>query len=402
MRSRFELLFAYLLLSAISLSAVEAFAVEVKTGTEDIKLKLDVLLQARAIGSWDGDLPTATGGPSPAKTFDTDLMIRRARLITSGVAFKHFTYYIMLDTPNFGIRGNYTGSTYLQDLHIGYTPIKNVDFEVGFLYMPLSHLSLNSSSSTSAIEKSTAILFYNNARGLRENGAQVRALFFDNRLYLRGGVYEGLHETRIGTAGCPTASTCPTPVINPHGRPEVAGHLRLNIIGEETGYAFPSIYLDGKTRVSVGVGAQWQGAASNVPVTTINAAGLPVTNPTGRHDYLALAADLFADLALPGNQEVTFQGDVYRFDWGPGSDKTGYGTTIEAAYRWGQISPQVNGYWFNSDSRQNSFLKVAGGVNYFIKGHQAKVGLEFWHILSATNLNNPALHQLVLQAQANF
>ncbi len=393
--------FTGFLMAAVLLASSEAFAIKVPTGTQDFDLNVSVLLQARAVGSWDGDRPTAAGGASPNGTFDSDFYIRRARLITSGTAFKDFTYYILFDTPNFGIRGNYSGSTFLQDLHIGYVPAKDIDIEVGFLYMPLSHLAMNSSSSTSAIEKSTAILFYNNNRGLRETGAQVRALLFDRRILVRGGIYEGLK-------GDPNAAF----VVNPNGRPLAAGMLRLNLIGDETGYAYPSIYLDGKSRVSIGVGGQFQTKGSNTPVTTVNpATGARTTTNTAVNDYSALAADVFADIALPGDTEFAVQADIYRFDWGNrladgtpiGSDKTGFATTLEVGYRVGQIEPEVNGYWFNSDSRQNSFLKVAGGLNYFLKKHQAKLSLEFWHIKSGVNLDAAsALHQIVFQAQASF
>ncbi len=389
--------FVRFLFVSVLLASPAAFAIKVPTGTDDFLLNINVLLQARAAGYWDGDRPTATGGASPHGTFDTDFYIRRARLITSGTAFQHFTYYIMLDTPNFGIRGNYggtTGTTILQDLHIGYIFAKDVELEMGFLYMPLSHLALNSSAATSAIEKSTAIIFYNNNRGLRETGIQIRALFLDNRILLRGGLYEGLK-------GDPNAAV----VVNPNGRPLFGGTVRVNLIGYETGYAYPSLYLDGKTRVSIGVAGQYQTKGSNTPVTgsVPNAQGVRPVTLRGVNDYIAGSADIFADFALPGDTELAIQADVYRFDWGSGSDKTGYGSTLEIGYRIGQIEPEVNGYWFNSESHQFSFLKLAGGLNYFFKGHQAKLGLEFWHIKSGVNFDaSNALHQIVLQAQANF
>src|SRR5260370_42363263 len=187
--------FVRFLFVSVLLASPAAFAIKVPTGTDDFLLNINVLLQARAAGYWDGDRPTATGGASPHGTFDTDFYIRRARLITSGTAFQHFTYYIMLDTPNFAIRGNYggtTGTTILQDLHIGYIFAKDVELEMGFLYMPLSHLALNSSAATSAIEKATAIIFYNNNRGLRETSLQIRALFIHNRIRLHVGPHHVL------------------------------------------------------------------------------------------------------------------------------------------------------------------------------------------------------------------
>jgi len=383
-------------LVAACLASSGAFALEIPTGNADFKLNISVLAQPRIAEIWDGDPPTASqiagsgDFASPNGTLDTEYYLRRARIYITGSAFKKFTWYLMTDQPNFGIRGNYTARVLVQDVHIGYVPVQDVDIEMGFLYMPLTHLALNSSAATSALEKGTAILFYNNAQGLRETGVQARALLFDRRIAIRGGFYEGLH-------------TDATQRVNPNGRPLVAGHLRFNLIGSETGYAYPTLYMDGKSRASIGVGAQFQTKGSPTPITTVNAAGARITANTAVNDYLAYAADVFVDFALPGDTEVAFQGDVYRWDWGTGSDKTGWGTTYELGYRWGPIEPQINGYYFNSDSRQNNFLKIAGGVNYFLRGHQARIGAEFWHLKSGVNLDAAnAVHQVLVQGQIYF
>ena len=383
------------LVAALFASSV-ASAMEVKTG-EDFKLNITLLIQARAQLSWDGDGPGATNFLSD--TLDTDFYIRRARVYFTGSAFKYFTFYLMLDTPNFGIHGNYgTVKTFTQDVHVGYQPFKDLDIEAGFLYMPLSHLALNSSAGTLSIEKPTAILLYNNANGLRETGVQARGLLLDRKIYLRGGIYEGLH----GQQGqdVPSCAACTPGVVNPHNRPLFAGVARYNFIGYEGGYAFPTMYLDGKTRVSVGVGGQYQVKGANTPNKFLNPAG---TTATAVADYVALAGDIFADFALPSDTEFMIQADVYHFDWGTGSDKTGYGTTAEIGYRFGQIAIEGNGYWFNSDSHRGNFLKVAGGINYFLRGHNAKLQLEFWSLKNNVELDlSQALKQVTLQAQAYF
>jgi hypothetical protein len=266
--------------------------------------------------------------------------------------------------------------------------------------MPLSHAALSSATSASALESPAAILFYNNARALRETGAQIRSLFLNRRILVRGGVYEGLHSD-------------PNFRVNPNGRPLVGGMLRFNLIGDEPGYFYPTLYLDGKSRVSIGAGGQYQTKGSNIPVTPTNpVTGGPGVNPagfrlppvgTGVNDYVALAADLFVDLALPANTEAVFQLGGYRFDWGYGSDKTGYGAAAEIGLRVGKLEPQANGYWFNSQSHQNSFRRAAVGLNYFLNGHQSKLGAEFVTAISGGNLNvTPSLHQIVVQAQGFF
>src|SRR5215470_2822264 len=75
-----------------------AFAIEMKT-SEDFKFNIRVLIQARGQLSWDGDGPSATNpSQAPAGTLDTDFYIRRGRVYFDGVAFKYFTFYLMLDT----------------------------------------------------------------------------------------------------------------------------------------------------------------------------------------------------------------------------------------------------------------------------------------------------------------
>ena len=390
---------------AVLLVSPAALAIKVPMGTSDIDLNINVLLQVRTEGSWDGERPTATEGPSPNGTFNTDFYLRRARLIANGSAYKFVIYNIMLDTPFLGRRGNFQVNTFVQDLAVGFMIFTDVIIEGGFLFMPFGHQSPASGASGLGVEGLGTVLgsLYNNQRGLRQTGVQLRALFFDRRILVRGGVYEGIR-------GDPAARF----VVNPNGRPLVGGMLRLNLIGYETAYAYPGIYMDGKSRMSIGVAGHFQNKGSNVPITQLDpATGAPLVNPatgarlpavpTGLADYRALATDVFADLALSRDTELVISTTGYRFNWGAGSDKTGYGASGEFGFRWGPIAPQANFYWFNSDSRWGSFLKLAGGLNWYIRGAQARLILEFAHVINAGNLNDTqALHLLTLQAQVSL
>lgn len=396
-------LFMRLVPIAFLLASPAAFAIKINTGSKDFDLNISTLIQARTALNWDGDAPSATGGAAPNGSIDTSYYLRRVRLIASGAAYQHFTFYLMLDEPNFGIRGNYNiaaNPAFVQDAHVGYEFEPGIALEAGWLYMPLSHLAINASSSTSSIEKNSVLLFYNNNRGLREMGMHFRGVFLDKKIYIRGGVFNGLHGLQGSdiTTG-PNAGA----VVNPGGRPLVAGMLRYSFIGSESGYSVPTLYLDGKSRLSVGVGAQYQVKGSNTPITVVNAAGVRSTPNTAVNDFVAYAGDIFADIALEGDQEFAAQLDFYRFDWGPGSDKTGYGATAEVAYRIGPLNPEVNGHWFNSESKQFNHAKLAVGANYLFKGHQAKVGLEFWHFKQAVNWDASSWqHQLLLQLQISL
>lgn len=374
-----------LLSLAFLLAPCAAFAIGVRTSTDDFTLNIDTNLQLRLEGTYGGPPPTATSGPAPSGHFNTDIFLRRASLSARGTAFKYFTYYVKLETGRFGARGNYTTASQLQDVVLGYVPFEDFNIEGGFLKTPLSRPAVDSSWRSNSLEGVSDILMYPNARAQRQNGLQVRGLLFDRRILVRGGFYEGARAS----------GTLTPPVVNPNGWPMVGGMVRLNLAGYETSYTYPAIHVDGKSYVSCGVGGHYQSHS-----------GAVVKDDGTLSDYVALAADFYADIALPGDQEALLIVDGYRFDYGAGASRTGYGTHSEVGFRWGPIEPQANFYWFNSDTKVNSFLRLAGGLTYFIKGHHAKIMLEFQNTIANGTLPNqpdhpatPWLHQILLQGQ---
>jgi hypothetical protein len=386
---------SWILLSslAIFLASSGAFAIEVRTGTEDFTLNVDGNLQFRNENIYDGPPPTATSGPAPSGHVNSDFFLRRASLSARGTAYKYLWYYVKLETGRFGARGNYSGASLLQDVVVGYVPVPDVYIEGGFLKTPLSRPAVDSSWRDNALESVSDILMYPNARAQRQTGVQLRALLFDKRILIRGGAYEGARASAVSSSNPAPA----TPSPNPNGVPLWAGMARLNLIGDDSGYTYPQIFVDGSSHLSLGVGGQYQPHS-----------GSP-QNATTVYDYSALAADVFVDMALPGDTEAMFLVDGYRFDWGPGQAKTGWGLHSEAGYRWGPIQPQANFYWFNSDTRKNSFLKVAGGFNIYIRGHHAKIQAEYESLIANGVLPNtpglaatPRQHQILVQAQIAF
>jgi hypothetical protein len=363
---------------ALLLASSSAAAIEVQTGSEDFTLKVEPLLQSRVQLDWDGP----PGSAAPSGHSNIDFYIRRARLLVRGTAYKQFTFGINLVAVRVGERGNLNVTPFLQDLLIGYVPADDVHVEMGLLLLPLSHAAVEGAGYGSSVEGVGSILLYNNARQLREVGIQIRALLLARRMLLRGGFYEGARNTN--PAG--------TPALNPNGVPLAAGMVRWNFVGDETAYAYPGIYLDEKTRISIGVGGQYQSRS-----------GALRTGSDAYDDYIALAADLFADVAFAPRTEVLLSVGGYRFDYGAGNGKTGYGMQGEIGFRWGPVEPQGNFHWFNSDTKNNSYLKIAGGLNVFLQGHRAKIQAEFASIIANANLaTTPTLHQFIVQAQLSL
>ena len=125
-----------------------------------------------------------------------------------------------------------------------------------------------------------------------------------------------------------------------------------------------------------------------------------VSNTLNVYDNLGNTLGTFAALAVPF---LATGFGAYRWDWGPNVNQTGNGVGGEIGFRVGQINPQVNILWFNSDNKHFSSFRAAGGVNYYFVKHNAKLQLEF-----ASNVPNgiiertPSQKSIVLQAQAAF
>src|SRR5438067_12957023 len=85
-------------LAALLVSS-SASAIKVPTGSDDINLNVNVLLQARYEGTFDG---------SVERSFDSDFFLRRARLQASGTAYKSLSFLIQFDNSNLGKRASPT------------------------------------------------------------------------------------------------------------------------------------------------------------------------------------------------------------------------------------------------------------------------------------------------------
>jgi hypothetical protein len=361
---------------ALLVVSSSAWGLDVQTRSEDFALEIMPEVQPRIEVNFDG--PEGTAAPSGHA--NVDIYLRRARLIVRGTAYKRFTFGLVIAALRIGERGNFNVSPFVQAVRIGYVPTQDVHVEMGLLLMPLTRAAL--ASYPSGIEGAGNILLYNNARTLHETGIQVRALLLNRRMLVRGGLYEGARNT----------SPAAVPPVNPNGLPVVAGMLRLNLVGEEAGYLYPSIYLDDRTRVSIGVGGQYQQQSGGLR-----------TGASAYDDYVALAADLFADVAFAPDREAILMAGGYRFNYGPGNAKTGYGAHGEIGYRWGPLEPQANFYWFNSDTKENSYLRIAGGLNVFLHGHRGKIQIEFARAITNANLaTTPPSHQFIIQPQFAF
>src|SRR6266849_312232 len=380
-------------LAALLVSS-SASAVKVPTGSDDINLNVNVLLQARYEGTFEG---------SAEKSLDSDFFLRRARLQASGTAYKVFSFLIQFDNSNMGKRnpngpftalnGN-TSPAFVQDLVIGWTPIEDLTIEGGLILTPTSRiLGYSASGGQVQIEAPIDIIFQPIDRGFRQNGVEARGFVVGHRVHYRLGVWEGFHST---------AAAGTVPAINPGGKPMIGGHVRVNLIGDETGYAFNAMYMDGKPRASIGGSVQYQPRSACVSAAAGNTCSLTAATGGSVNDYTFFGGDGFVDLPLPGDMEFSADLGIFRWNYGDNAGASGAGTTGFARtgtgfagslnFRVGAIGAYVSAYKFGSDAgfpHTSDRRKFAGGLAWFLKGHADKITLEVNSITPGTP-GNPA------------
>jgi len=422
---------AFALGLAALFASTSASAIKVPTGNTDYDLNVSVLLQARYEGTFEG---------TTEKSLDSDFFMRRARLAAGGTAFKVFSFFIQYDNSNLGKRtanglaniGAATNPGFVQDAILGWTPIPDFTIEAGLILQPsLRTLAYSASGGQVQIEAPIDIIFDNLSRGFRMMGAQLRGFVGPARLiHYRLGVWEGFHDTAAG--GTLTTST---PAVNPGGKPLIGGHVRVNFIGDETGYGLNQMYLDGKTRASIGGVVQYQpqaacAGAAALPSATVagcslksGAGGLATVN-----DYKMFGGDAFIDAALPGDMEFSASASIVRWDYGSsnlpgggtGFTRTGTGYTGEIDFRFGAIAPYIGAYKFTADSgttvKISDRRKIAAGLCFFLKGQQDKVNIEWTNMTpggpgnpgaiapvgNAGGINGATSNAIWVQAQAAF
>jgi hypothetical protein len=368
-------------LAALLVSS-SASAVRVPTGTDDINLNVNAFLQARYEGTFEG---------SVEKSFDSDFFLRRARIQVSGTAYKTLSFLIQTDNSQMGKRGSPTsvgGATnpaFVQDLVIGWTPIEDFTVEMGLLLTPTSRiLGYSASGGQVQIEAPIDIIFQNLDRGFRENGIEVRGFLLARRIHYRAGVFEGFHST-AAVAAVPanpvtaTPAVVGTPAINPGGKPMIGAHVRLNLIGDETGYAFNAMYMDGKPRASIGGSVQYQPRAACAQAATLCSFSSGSGATGSVNDYKFFGGDAFIDWPLPGDMEFSADGGIFRWDYGDAFTRTGTGFAGSLNFRVGVLGAFLSGYKFGSDSgnvHTSDRRKFAGGLAWFIKGQADKITLE--------------------------
>jgi Phosphate-selective porin O and P len=374
------------------LASTSAWALKVPTSSTDFDFNVNVLLQPRVELTRQG---------SVEKSLDTDFFLRRARLQASGTAYKTLSFLIQFDNSNEGKRGTPTSvgtattPAFVQDLIVGWTPFPDFTIEAGLILEPtLRTMGYSASGGQVRIEAPIDTIMDNQSRGFRENGIELRGFVIGHIIHYRLGLWEGMHSQNAAATNLAAPLPAANAPVNPGGKPLVGGHVRINLIGDETGYAFNQMYMDGKVRASVGGAVQYQPRSAcyvqgTVPVCSLSTgsqASAATAASASVNDYKAYGVDAYLGLPLPGNDvELSVDGSFMRWDYGAAFQKTGDSASVGVALRFGSIGLYADWWKFTADAGTALKLfdrrKVDGGIAFFIKGHADKVTLEVNNIV---------------------
>ena len=384
-------------LAMFALTLLPAVAMAGDDGDADKPaIKVRFLLQGQAQFTEDGN-PGEDG-------WGNEMFLRRARIILAGKVNKWIHFFVETDNPGMGKNGNWDVKTYIQDAFVDFRMYKEFRVAAGMILLPFTHMNRQGATSLNTLD-------YHNpfSKGFvagnawRDAGIEVRGIVA-NTLDYRVGVFNGLRGKATGT----TAADLQENEIrfNSNDAPRFTGRVAVNVFEPEPGFFYGGTTL-GKSRIlAAGFGFDFQPGAA-------------LDDQGGETRYMAMSGDVYWDIPLNDDMEVTGQAAFVMFDRGndQGKDEnqvfvtdtftpnagTGMGAYGDLGFRYGMWQPIVGGEWFDSDKVGADLMNIRGGINMWIKGHSANLKLEYAYLKSGDLDGDMTPNgQITLQSQFLF
>ena len=353
-------------------------------GPGDSYLKISGLLQTRMEVIQDG----APSGDSVS--YGT--YIRRMRLLFYGQLTKWLNFFVETDNSNLGLNGNWSSRMFIQDAYVEFNVHQAFQVDVGMLLPPFSRHGFQSATSLLGMDYHGALVKYPTGSSLvwRDMGVKARGLLFNDIVEYRLALFSGVH----GGAMDPR---------NPDDAPRLSGRLTFNVFDAEGGPGVGGMFYDGlyladsdaglvstKKVLSFGASFDWQ-PNLNVEIEdpSLRAAETDPFVVEKTSDYIAAAGDVFWDIPLDDAKLVSLNGQVnfYYYNHGDRDEGnvfsyynaigdslcyTGWGLLGELGVRYSYFQPIVllDVYESTASSADvGDYVGVAGGFNYYMRGH---------------------------------
>lgn len=303
---------------------------------------------------------------------EEDFFLRRGRIIVQGQVQDGVKFFVETDNDNAGKNGSPAVSTDIQDAWMDYRLVKTDAVEAwlqgGLMLLPFSLDNRGSAASLLGIDYNSEVIKFVNSFTWRDYGAELHGNVLKKVAY-HLGVFDGYDE--------------PNSTKNNDAALRYCGHVAFNVIGEveQGGWFYTQNRLgkvgkDNANYLILGAGLDTQDKATLNPAVS----GV-VTNMVVR-DSDAWVVDMQSSFALGDAASLLVNAGFYDWDNGAYKGTTAFvesGVLIGKTMVTGKFSPLDPDTGANADD-------YTAGLHYFIKGHNARVGVEYtWGDTAATD-----------------
>jgi len=287
-----------------------------------------------------------------------EFFLRRTRVILAGKVNKWIHFFFETDNPNMGKNGNFVG-TFTQDGFIDFRFANELKVAMGMILMPFSRHNRQSAASLMGLDYHTAVFgAWGPTAFWRDYGVEARGMIV-KKLDYRVGVFRGFRGA---------AAT--------NDVPRFTGRVAYNFFDAEPKFFYGGTYLGKSKHLSLGFGFDVQ------PEGGVDA--------KGKKDlYYGLTGDVFVDWPLGNQMAFTLNTGAIFYSWGP--EKYNPLTSIamfgEAGFLICDLQPVLGveyGKPLDGDTYEDQVVQnFRLGLNYYIKGHNATVKVEYANTLNS-------------------
>lgn len=289
----------------------------------------------------------------------SDFYIRRARIILNGQILDGVKFFVDTDNANAGKDGM-SVSTEIQDAFVDFRLLKTDMGEhwlkVGLILLPFSFENRSSAASLLGTDYNAEGLKLANTFTWRDNGAELHGNLGKKFAYV-AGAFDG-YDIKGGTK-------------NPDSPLRYTGHVSYNILGEaETGFFFTQERLGKKgSYLAIGTGFDSQDEATLRIIAATN------STPESRSliDNQAYVIDMQSGYKVTDRFMMTLNAGYFTWD-----NAVFEGDTVMAETGAMLDRNQVTlKYVVQNPDEKSDVEDFTVGYNFFLKGHNARVGAEY-------------------------
>lgn len=296
---------------------------------------------------------------------EDDFYLRRGRIILQGQMMDGVKFFIETDNDNAGKNGS-SASTDIQDAWMDVRVVENDDVALwvqgGLILLPFSFENRSSAASLLGIDyNAEACGKFVNSFVWRDYGAEIHGHIL-KRVAYRAGVFDGYD--RYATSAIEKNDDAPL---------RYTGHVAVNVIGdvEKGGWFYTGNRLGKKgTYVAIGAGIDSQSDATATIVDTVDD---PTAVPV-EQDSDAWVVDLQSSFDLGDTVDLLINGAYYDWDNAAYDGNTAF---VEAGVLVGGKAMLTGKYSLQDPENGDETEDFTVGLHYFMKGHNARAGIEY-------------------------